>query len=161
MFDPALEDLGISFVKVLVMFTGEINFDEETYELGREKNNLMRVKNISIVFLVLFLVVVCLVLSNLLIAIAVNVTEEEKKLSKIIQIKKSLAHAEEIEHVLLSLNCFKNHFQLFSYLDDFGIGTDCSFSISFFPNRPKDQFWFLVIDLLSGKIPWSASSQGI
>ena len=145
MFDTVYQGMGISFVKGFVMLIGEIDFDAGIYEL--DDNNLERpVRNASIVFLVAFLLVVNLILSNLIIGLAVNVSEEEEKKSKIFAAKYSLQRIREIEHILSLLNGLRNRL-LFSKLDKIGLGKDYSDRISFFPNRPADRFlsrgfWF-------------------
>ena len=146
-----LWDLIINFSKVMVMFTGEINFDEDAYDMNKWHNN-HPMRYVGITILLLFLFIVNMVLSNLIIALAVDINQGEEN-SKIKAIKIVMARIEELEHVFLFLRKWKcrchhmcdymirrQNWHLISRLSNLGIGGEYSDRISFFPNRPKDRF---------------------
>ena len=103
---------------------------------------------VGIALLLLFLFIVNMVLSNLIIALAVDINKEGTS-SKIKAIKFVMARIEELEHVFLFLKKWKckcnymtrmQNWNLISRLCNLGIGAKYSYRISFFPNRPKDRF---------------------
>ena len=84
---------------MLVMMTGEFNFEDNFLpEDGQSVSPLLM--SAAIAFFVVFLLFIYIVLSNLIIGLAVNVTEKDLEASEYLRTKNWISRFEEIDRVL-------------------------------------------------------------
>lgn len=98
---PVFRNFPLSLIKTLMMMIGEIEYGD--------LHNELQLPTISLIFLVLFLFLVCIVMANLLIGLAVNDIPDLQRRGKIRRLAKQAAYLmayEKIIAVAHKMKCF-------------------------------------------------------